>query len=210
MEEPIESKGVEGEGSKPASRTTEESKRRGGDGKDTKLTDGDNKTAKKEKGVHEKGVKVKVEDGRKTFDGKSSAKPKEGNNNPSKSGVVIDKARIWKLLNDEDDYGDSDTNSEEGQRGKTWHGRSQKDPGGKGESGRSVKNNLRDVQSRGSGSKEVRSKDVRTKESKRKEVKQSGRGDRYRHTSSASRTKHGSKSSGSRSSKSEVFNEIIH
>lgn len=187
-----ESRGVEGEGSKPTKRTE-------GGGKDTKATDG---SEKKGKGVEEKSVKVKVEDGRKTSDVKSTkSKIKLNRGNLSKS-AAIDKARIWKLLNDDCD---SDTSSEEGLRGKTWHGRSSKDLGGKRDSGKSVENKLRGDPSREVRSKEpVGSKDVQTKESKTKDSKRNGReGHRHRHSLSGSRTKHSSKS-GSKSSKSEA------
>ena len=203
-----ESRGVEGEVSKPTKRREGATlPGREGGGKDTKATDGSEKTVAKGKGVEEKSVKVKVEDGRKTSDVKSTkSKIKLNRGNLSKSGA-IDKARIWKLLND--DF-DSDTSSEEGLRGKTWHGRSREDLGGKRESGKSVENKLRGDPSREVRSKEpVGSKDVQAKELKTKDAKRNGReGHRHRHSSSGSRTKHSSKS-GSKSSKSEVFNEII-
>ena len=213
MEEPAdESRGVEGGASKPTSRIVEETKRRSSGGKDAKATDGREKTVQKEKGVEEKGVKVKVEDGRKATDGTKRTKSKEG-----KSGA-IDKARLWKLLNDDCD---SDTSSEEGLRGKTWHGRSREDLRGKQESGKSVENKSRGEPSREIRSKDVGLKDVRTKESKTKDAKPNGKGHRHRHrhSSSATRTKHSSKSGRKssllttqkslKSSKPEVLNEII-
>jgi len=184
MEEPAdESRGVEGGASKLTRRIVEETKRRSSGGKDAKATDGREKTVQKEKGVEEKGVKVKVEDGRKATDGTKRTKPKEG-----KSGAIIDKARLWKLLNDDCD---SDTSSEEGLRGKTWHGRSREELRGKQESGKSRGEPSREIRS-----KDVGLKDVRTKESKTKDAKPNGKGHRHRHrhSSSATRTKHSSKS----------------
>ena len=209
MEEPAdESRGVEGGASKLTRRIVEETKRRSSGGKDAKATDGREKTVQKEKGVEEKGVKVKVEDGRKATDGTKRTKPKEG-----KSGAIIDKARLWKLLNDDCD---SDTSSEEGLRGKTWHGRSREELRGKQESGKSRGEPSREIRS-----KDVGLKDVRTKESKTKDAMPNGKGHRHRHrhSSSASRTKHSSKSGRKssllptqkslKSSKPEVLNEII-
>ena len=203
MEEPGESQGAgEMDGSKSKDTSNiEETKAGNSNCKDSKVRDRCSKNVKGKR-VEENNTKFKVHNSKKIELKETNTREK-----PSKS-CTIDKAKLWKLINDESDCG-SDSSSEEGMRCKTWHGRRHKDLGvkGKGESSKKVGKHVKDGPSRGSVSKEVRSKDARRKESKTKDSKQDSKG-WHQQSSSASRTKHCSKS-GSNSSKSEVLDEII-
>ena len=188
MKEPRETRGPGSEYAKLGKNNgIEGAKRKGSSGKEAGVREG----SSTEKKVEEKNTRVEGKESWITSDGKKCV----GKKSDVKKSGAIDKAKLLKLLNDDLDCS-SDTSSEEGQFCRTWHGGK-----GKNESTKRMKNKVKDVPTKALSSKDVRSKDAKFKESKRKELVQKGKG---RHSSSSSRTNHGSMS-GSKGRKSEVL-----
>jgi len=187
MKEPRETRGPGSEYAKLGKNNgIEGAKRKGSSGKEAGVREG----SSTEKKVEEKNTRVEGKESWITSDGKKCV----GKKSDVKKSGAIDKAKLLKLLNDDLDCS-SDTSSEEGQFCRTWHGEK-----GKNESTKRMKNKVKDVPTKALSSKDVRSKDAKFKESKRKELVQKGKG---RHSSSSSRTNHGSMS-GSKGRKSEA------